>query len=191
MARRYSLIDRAEEFKKAKDNIDAYNRSNKKPSKRLSGGTRDRTRIRDRRDVFIKPFGVNTTATSKGYVILTADPETPANAKFKENIVAKGRLTLSIADGDAANWEDAPEGFSPAKVTIFIPAAGDPKYVPAKKSKLYYLKYPGESSTCAFGATSDTEEFAGGARALKNDFRNDFKTQKNFRVNVQAEKFPL
>lgn len=189
MSRRYSQINRGAEYKKALDNKLKYESDPKRNvTKRIQGGQRKTSRERDKREVFLKPFGIATIAgTFAGYSVLAANPENPANAKFKENIVAKNRLILTVNDQDAPHWQEAPKSFKPAKVTIFILTDDGAEYVEAKKTKLFYLKYNGKSHSCVFGANNDTEEFAAGAKALKNDFRNDFKASKHFRISVKSE----
>jgi hypothetical protein len=191
MARRFSDIYKGAENAQALRNLNNYKENvAQKGSKRLRGGTRDRTRIRDRREVFIKPFGSNTTTTFKGYAVMIANPEQPTSAKFTENLVTPGRILLSVTPEDSANWDEAPDGYQPAKVTIFVPAGGTPTYVQSKLTKLYYLKYPGNSYNCGFGALTDAEEFTAGARAVKSAFKADFN-QANFRANITPEKFAV
>jgi len=63
--------------------------------------------------------------------------------------------------------------------------------VQSKVTKLYYLKYTGDSFSSPFGATSDAEEELAGGTAVKNAIITLFGAADIKRVSISPEKVPV
>jgi hypothetical protein len=77
--------------------------------------------------------------------------------------------------------------FRPARVAAFR-GTGAATYVQSKITKLYYLKYEGDSFSAPFGATSATEEEAVGAAAVRTAIISAFGAADIKRVSFSPEK---
>jgi hypothetical protein len=80
--------------------------------------------------------------------------------------------------------------FRPAKVTGFR-GTGAATYVQSKITKLYYLKYTGDTYGAPFGATSDTEEEFDGGSTVKAAVLALFAGADIKRVSISPEKVPV
>ena len=156
MTRRFSQIKRGAEYNVALDNYVAYIRNSEtRPTKRMRGGIRGARR--QTLAAAVRPFGIELASgvfasTRVGQDSLTALTSTVSSRLFTSGAQLTGARPL--------------KGFKPAKISAFR-GTGAASYVQSKVTKLYYLKYAGDSFSVPFGATSDGEEEAAGGAAVK------------------------
>jgi hypothetical protein len=180
MARRYSQIKRGAEYELALDNYITYLRAtDTRPTKRIQGGTRGARR--QTIPAALRPFGVDLGATPYISVRVGLDSSQELAG------AVTGRLFTSGANLAAATRI---EKFRPAKASAFR-GTGAAAYVQSKVTKLYYLKYTGDSFNIPFGATSDTEEEFAGGTAVKNAIITAFGAADIKRVSISPEKVPV
>lgn len=148
MTRRYSQIKKAAEYETALNNYTTYLKdAATRPTKRMQGGTKGASRPVSK--AAVSPFGMDSSASGKILVSIGDKSKTKL-----ATALGSTRLDLSNAGIAAANRL---AGFRPAKVSAFE-GSDAATYVQSKVTKLYYLKYPGDSFNAPFGATADTEE---------------------------------
>lgn len=138
---------------------------------------------RPRTKVAIKPYGKD--AGGNGFILVSAsragvDKLSPEFASR----VSKDTTTKSGADSG--------KGFTPAKVTVFIPdnkTGTGRKYAKSEKTKLNYIKYPGTSYTCPHGALTDNEEYNAGVSAVRAAIEAKYPDYSFLRISFKNEKF--
>jgi hypothetical protein len=156
MARRFSQIRRGAEYNEALDNYVAYIRNAEtRPTKRMRGGIRG-TR-RQTIAASVRPFGVELASGVFASTRVGQESATELAA------TVSGRLFTS---GTQLSGARPLAGFRPAKISAFR-GTGAAAYVQSKVTKLYYLKYAGDSFSVPFGATADAEEEAAGGAVVK------------------------
>jgi hypothetical protein len=180
MARRYSQIKRGAEYDAALNNYITYLRNiETRPSKRLQGGTRGARR--QTLPAAVRPFGVDLGSTP----YLSTRVGVDSSQELASAV--SGRLFTSGANLAAAQRI---EKFRPAKASAFR-GTGAATYVQSKVTKLYYLKYTGDSFNIPFGATSDTEEEFAGSTVVKNAILTAFGAADIKRVSISPERVPV
>lgn len=180
MARRFSQIKRGAEYDKALDNyIDYIRNAETRPSKRLQGGVRGARR--QTLPAAVRAFGVDLGATP--YI------STRVGLDSSQELAAAvaGRLFTTGANLTAAQRIDK---FRPAKASAFR-GTGAATYEQSKITKLYYLKYVGDSFNIPFGAVSDTEEEFAGSTIVKNAILTAFGAADIKRVSISPERVPV
>lgn len=161
MATRYSDVRRGAELNKALTNYATYiQNAATRPSKRLQGGTVGRTIVK--KDVAVRPFSMDNDATKPK--VLTKATE--------QGISTAGGLQTALStriDLDPGTDFRLEGGFTPAKVSYFKPTSNARTYVQSKVTKLYYIKYEGNTYSAPFGAATDAEEFETAKALVKDD----------------------
>ncbi len=177
MARRYSQIKRGAEYDAALDNYITYLKNiDTRPTKRLRGGTRGARR--QTRVAAVRPFGVELPAG-------TFASTRVGQESFNElGSTVSTRLFTSGANLAGASRLDK---FRAAKVVAFR-GSGAAAYVQSKVTKLYYLKYTGDSFGIPFGAITDTEEEYAGSVIVKNAIITLFGAADIKRVSIAPER---
>jgi len=180
MATRYSDVRRGAELNKALTNYAAYlQNASTRPSKRLQGGTVERTIAK--KNVTVRPFSLDND-TTKPKVLVQA---TVQGLSTSGGLLAKLTTRIDETPGTDFRLEG---GFSPAKVSYFKPTGTTRTYVQSKITKLFYLKYPGTTYSIPFGALSDTEEFETAKALVKADVLEIDPTLNYRRVSISGEK---
>lgn len=179
MSRRFSQIKRGTEYNQGLDNyIDYLRNAETRPTKRMQGGTRGaRRRLTFR---YLKPFGLETAADEYYEVRASEDALTALGS------AVGARLTTAPANADIQSNKK----FKPARVTVFA-GSGSATYVQSKITKLYYLKYEGDTNSLPFGATSGTEEEQAGARAVKTAILSLIAASDVKRISFTPERVPV
>jgi hypothetical protein len=180
MARRFSQIKRGTEYNRGLDNYVQYLRdAENRPTKRLQGGVRGA-----RRELVIRavtPFGISISA---GEVY-----EVRASQKSITGIgSAVGATRLVTPSGSTTPTVN--KKFKPARVSSFK-GSGTASYQQSKVTKLYYLKYEGDSYSLPFGAISETEEEATGAKVVKAAILSAFGAADIKRISFSPERVPV
>ncbi len=151
MSRRFSRIKQGAELNTALDNYITYLKNiDTRPSKRTQGGVRGSRR--ETVAAAVLPFGKEM-----------GTGEYAATRVSTEGLTGLGTVLNGRLYTQGAQLAGAIKilKFRPAKVTAFR-GTGAATYVQSKITKLYYLKYTGDTYGSLFGATSATEEeFAG------------------------------
>jgi hypothetical protein len=180
MARRYSQIKRGAEYDLALDNYVTYIRdAATRPTKRLQGGQRGARR--ETLEAAVLPFGMELAAG------------TYAQTRISQSAFAGigGALTGRVFTQGSQLAGATPLGkFRPARVSSFR-GTGAANYVQSKVTKLYYLKYEGDSFSAPFGALTNTEEEAVGAAAVRTAIRGIFGAADIQRVSFSPEKIAV
>lgn len=180
MSRRFSQIKRGAEYDTALTNyVDYIRNAATRPTKRLQGGTRGARR--ETIPAALRPFGMNMAADTYIAVRASQDSVTGIGSALTNRLFTQG-TQLEAADKLS--------GFRPAKVTAFR-GSGNAAYVQSKITKLYYLKYEGDSFSAPFGALSDTEEFETGASAVRAAIVTAFASADIKRISFTPEKVPV
>lgn len=180
MARRFSQIKRGAEYEVALNNyVDYLQNAQTRPSKRLQGGIRGARRIT--LPAAVRPFGIELPAGT----FLETRVGQESNQELSS--VVATRLFTSGANLAAATRT---EKFRPARAAAFR-GTGAAAYVQSKVTKLYYLKYTGDSFSIPFGATSDAEEEFAGSTAVKNAIITLFGAADIKRVSITPERVPV
>lgn len=180
MARRYSQIKKGAEYEKALENYTTYLRNtDTRPTKRLQGGARGNRR--QTVAAAVRPFGAELASgvylsTRVGQESLTTLGGQLASRVFTQGAQLAGATKMAK--------------FRPARVIAFR-GSGAATYVPSKVTKLYYLKYEGDSYSAPFGATSDTEEEQAGGIAVKAAILTLFGAADIKRVSISPERVPV
>lgn len=177
MARRYSQIKRGAEYDLALDNYITYIKNvDTRPTKRLQGGSRGARR--QTRYAAVRPFGVEMPAGTFA-----------ATRVGEESFTEVGSAVASRLFTSGANLTGASrlDKFRPAKAVGFR-GTGAAAYVQSKVTKLFYLKYTGDSFGVPFGAISDTEEEYAGSLIVKNAIITLFGAADIKRVSITAER---
>ncbi|NDJ16783.1 hypothetical protein [Myxacorys almedinensis] len=180
MARRFSQIKRGAEYNKGLDNYVQYLRdSETRPTKRLQGGVRGTRRVLLIRAV--TPFGMTLSAGEVYQVRASQDSITGIGSA-----VGTTRLITPAPTADL----NINKKFKPARVSAFR-GSGTASYVQSKVTKLFYLKYEGDSFSLPFGALNETEEEADGARAVRVAVLSVFGSADIKRVSFSPERVPV
>lgn len=180
MARRYSQIKRGAEYDAALDNYITYLRNiETRPSKRLQGGIRGARRTT--LPAAVRPFGVELAAGTYA--------STRVGQESSQELAATVATRLFTSGANLAGAQRI-EKFRPAKASAFR-GTGAAAYVQSKVTKLYYLKYTGDSFGVPFGATSDAEEEFAGGTAVKNAIITLFGAADIKRVSISPERVPV
>ena len=178
MARRYSQIKRGAEYNQALDNYLLYLRdAQTRPTKRLQGGARGARRKLEVR--YVKPFGMAIGADEMFEVRASADSLTEIGSAVGSRITTATPSTKILIN----------KKFKPARVSAFK-GSGNATYVQSKVTKLYYLKYEGDSSSLPFGALTEVEEEQTGANAVRQAIITLFGAADIKRISFSAEKVP-
>lgn len=180
MSRRFSQIKRGAEYEKALDNYVLYmSNMETRPTKRLQGGTRGNRR--QTVAAALTPFGADLGTGVYASVRVGQDSVTALGTALTNRLYTQGtQLAAAIKVG----------GFKPARVTAFR-GTGTANYVQSKITKLYYLKYDGDSFGAPFGATSGTEEEQAGGQAVKTAIITLFAGADIKRISFSPEKVPV
>lgn len=180
MSRRYSQIKRGAEYDTALNNyVDYLRNAATRQTKRLKGGARGSTR--QTVSAALRPFGMELDAGQFAQVRVSQDSVTGLGNALTTRLFTQGT--------QLANSEKLAK-FRPAKITAFR-GTGTATYVQSKITKLYYLKYAGDTFSAPFGALSDTEEEVVGSRAVKAAVLTNFASADNKRVSIAPEKVPV
>lgn len=161
----YSDIFRSVELRKGLENYVEYlTDSAKRTTKRLIGGAVGEARG-DTLLGAVKPFGLPLTADFLGVAVNY--PERSVEGEGASVLGSKigTRLIKTITPTDADKY-DEDSGFSPARAIVFRPN-GTRTYVQSKRTKLYYIKYGGDTFSCPFGATGEAEEFGSARKEVR------------------------
>lgn len=180
MARRYSQIKRGAEYDLALNNyVDYIRNAQTRPTKRLQGGIRGARR--QTLPAAVRPFGAELGA---GVYYSTRIGQESSNE------IGSALSTRVFTQGAQLAGAIRLQGFRPAKVTAFR-GSGAAAYVQSKVTKLYYLKYTGDTFGAPFGALSDTEEELAGGTAVKTAILTLFGAADIKRVSISPEKVPV
>lgn len=182
---RHSQILRAGEYKKGLENYkDALNRRLENPStKRSQAGTPTAPTNRPRTEVAVRPYGRD--AGGNGYLLKSA-----SKASFAQ--VGEALKNRTKTDNTTLSGAASGKGFTPAKVSFFVPAnktGTGATYEKASDTQLNYVKRPGVSYTYPHGALTDKEEYSKGAAAVKNAIKAKYPGYDYLRVSLSNEKF--
>jgi hypothetical protein len=181
MARRYSQIKRGAEYEVGLNNyIDYLRLAETRPTKRMQGGVRGARR--QTIPAAVRPFGVDLGATALAAVRVGTESHQELGAAVTAGRLATEGATLATAQRI--------EGFRPARVSAFR-GSGAAAYVQSKVTKLYYLKYTGDSFSLPFGATAGAEEEHAGGTAVKAAILSAFGAADVKRVSISPEKVPV
>lgn len=179
MARRYSQIKRGAEYDLALDNYVTYIRdAATRPTKRLRGGTRGARR--QTVAAALLPFGMDMAAGE--YIAVRAG---------QNSITGLGNALTNRLFTQGTNLANSSKmtGFRPARVSAFQ-GNGAAAYTQSKITKLYYLKYEGDSFSAPFGALTATEEEADGYRLVRAAVITAFGASDIKRISFSPEKVP-
>ena len=180
MATRYSDVRRGAELNKALTNYAAYlQNASTRPSKRLQGGTVERTIAKQ--NVAVRPFSLDND-TAKPKVLVKA---TEQGLSTTGGLAAKLSTRIDVTLGTDFRIEG---GFTPAKVSYFKPTSNTRTYVASKITKLYYIKYAGSTFSIPFGALTDAEEFETAKALVKADVLELDPTLNYRRVSITNER---
>lgn len=180
MARRYSQIKRGAEYDLALDNYLTYLRAaDTRPTKRIQGGVRGARRVT--LPAAVRPFGAELSGGAYLSTRIGQESSQEIGSALSTRVFTQGaQLAAAIRM----------QKFRPAKVSAFR-GTGAAAYVQSKVTKLYYLKYTGDSFSAPFGATSDAEEELAGGTAVKNAIITLFGAADIKRVSISPEKVPV
>lgn len=180
MARRYENIKKGLEYQTGLDNYVEYLRNPaNRTTKRMVGGTRGA-----RRSVVpaaVKPFGIELAAGEYLRVTISASSNTA---------LATAISTRTFISGANLTGATKLSKFSPARVNAFF-GSGTASYAQSKVTKLWYLKYEGDSHSAPFGALTDTEEEQIGSRAVRAAVITAGGSADIKRVSITPEKVPV
>lgn len=180
MSRRYSQIKRGAEYDTALNNyVDYLRNAATRQTKRLRGGARGQTR--QTVAAALRPFGMELDTGTFAATRVSQDSLTGLTNALVNRLFTQG---TQLANAERLS------GFRPAKVTAFR-GTGQATYVQSKITKLYYLKYQGDTFGAPFGATSDAEEEVVGSRAVKAAVLTAFAGADNKRISISPEKVPV
>jgi hypothetical protein len=180
MVRRYSQIKRGAEYDLALDNYVTYIRdAATRPTKRLRGGARGARRTTVA--AALRPFGMELPAGTYAAVRASQDSVTGLGSAL---------TTRLFTSGSQLTGANPISKFTPARISAFR-GSGAATYVQSKITKLYYLKYEGDSFSAPFGATGDAEEEQTGARAVRAAVLSVFGAADIKRVSFSPEKVPV
>lgn len=180
MSNKYSQIKKGLEYQTALDNYVEYlrNPANRR-TKRLVGGTRGAQR--QSRIACVLPFGIDQAGGEK---YLTQVSEASWNAL---GAVIGARLSVTQADLALSSKVSK---FKPARASVFR-GSGAASYVQSKVTKLFYLKYTGDSYSIPFGAVSEGEEEQVGSRVVKAALITGGSGSDVNRVSISPERVPV
>jgi hypothetical protein len=180
MARRYSQIKRGAEYDTALNNYVTYIRdAATRPTKRMQGGSRGARR--ETISAALLPFGIELPANTYASTRISQTSFAAIGAALT-NRTYTGATQLNAATPLA--------NFRPARVAAFR-GTGAATYVQSKVTKLFYLKYEGDSYTAPIGALSATEEEADGCRLVRTAILGIFGAADIQRVSFSPEKVPV
>ncbi|NJO79168.1 MAG: hypothetical protein HC827_12035 [Cyanobacteria bacterium RM1_2_2] len=180
MARRYSQIRRGAEYDAALDNYVAYIRdAATRPTKRMQGGARGARR--ETLQAALLPFGIDLPANTFAAARISQTSFAAIGATLT-NRTYTGATQLAAATPLAK--------FRPARVSAFR-GTGAATYVQSKVTKLYYLKYEGDSFTAPIGALNAAEEEADGCRLVRTAIQGVFGAADIQRISFSPEKVPV
>lgn len=178
MPRRYSNIKKGTAYKRALDNYIEY-LTNPPPSKRLTGGN-----VGTKKPMtagVVTPFGKEMSGTSSALVTMSQRSLDEFGAQFSNRL-----RTGAQALGDSTKLT----GYKPAKANIFRSSGGTRSYEQSKITKLWYLKYEGESFSLPFGAIADNEEESAAGATIKQTILASL-TGEYSRVSISSEKIKV
>jgi len=180
MARRYSQVKRGAEYEVALDNYVEYLRNaTTRPSKRLQGGIRGARRIT--LPAVVRPFGIDLSVAPFVHIRVGQESFQEMTGTVTGRIFTTGaNLALGVKL----------DKFRPAKAAAFR-GTGAATYVQSRVTKLYYLKYTGDSFNIPFGATTETEEEYAGSAAVKTAILAAFGAADIKRISITPEKVPV
>lgn len=181
MARRYSQIKRGAEYDLALNNyVDYLRTADTRPTKRMQGGVRGARR--QTIPAALRPFGVD----------LGTDTLIAVRVGLESSQTLGAAITTARLTTDAAAQATAQrvEGFRPAKVSAFR-GSGAATYQRSKVTKLYYLKYEGDTFNLPFGALTGAEEEHAGGTIVKAAVLSAFGAADIKRISISPEKVPV
>lgn len=180
MANRYSQIKKGLEYETALNNyVDYLRNPANRTTKRMTGGTRGA-----RRSVVaaaVKPFGMELPAADYIRVTVSTDSQTA---------LATAVSTRLFIDGQNLENSTKLAKFRPARVNSFF-GTGAASYAQSKVTKLWYLKYTGDSNSVPFGAIAATEEEQVGSRIVRAAVLGLAGGADIKRVSVSPERVPI
>lgn len=187
MSKRYSKIIHANDDKKALENyVDYVSHPETRQTKRAQGGSRNNQRLRASSTGFIIPFEMPLVANTVGVAIKYSATSREAFNGFSASLIETGRLKTQLAANE--NSMAHPEGFTPARATVFVPQGSNAEYVQSKVTKMFYLKYQGKSHSLPFGALNANEEQVTGEKAAKIALLAAGGSAQYFRVSIRPER---
>lgn len=179
MARKFSDVRRGAELEFALNNyIEHIRNMETRPTKRLRGGERGARRSSVLAAVL--PFGMELATGDHALVRVGTGGLAGIGQALANRLFTQGTQLASATKL---------EGFKPAKVSAFR-GTGAAEYVQSKVTKLYYLKYAGDSYNAPFGALTATEEQAAGAAAVRTAIKSAFGVADVQRISFSPEKVP-
>ena len=180
MVKRYGQIKKGLEYETALNNYVEYLRNPaNRTTKRMTGGTRG-----ERRDIIkgaVLPFGIDASAGQYYLVSVSVKSNTAIGASVSSRLFTSG-TNLTGADKLSK--------FSPAKAQVFR-GSGAASYQQSKVTKLWYLKYEGDSYSIPFGALTETEEEQTGARLVRSALLSGGSASDVNRVSIVSERVPV
>lgn len=178
---RYSDIRRGGELKEALTNYVKYLEDmDTRQTKRQKGGSTDRKVLKPIR-VDVIPFGMKMPTTTPKFTVKASGKGLGTDSPLKD--ILNGRVDLTVAETSS---EVSGEDFRPAKVTVFK-GNGKGDYKQSKVTKLYYIKYPGETYSAPFGAKTEAEEYQTGVKEVRTKAAEDLKSADFFRISFKPE----
>lgn len=180
MARRFSQIKRGAEYDLGLTNyVDYIRNAATRPTKRLQGGTRGARR--ESVACAVRPFDADLG--TDGYLRTRISQQTLTD-------LGSAIGTRVFTTGTQFTTATKLSGFRPARFSAFR-GTGNATYVQSKITKLYYLKYDGDSFSGVFGALTATEEESVGGAAVKAAIITAFGAADIKRVSISPEKIPV
>ncbi|QYO62785.1 hypothetical protein [Leptolyngbya sp. 7M] len=180
MSRRFSQIKKGAEYDTALTNyVDYIRNAATRPTKRLQGGTRGGRR--QTVPAALRPFGMDLGENAFVLVRVSQQSVTGLGNALTNRLFIQG---TQLANADRLS------GFRPARVQAFQ-GNGNAAYVQSKITKLFYLKYEGDSFTAPFGALTTAEEFETGASAVRTAVVTAFGAADIKRISFTPEKVPV
>lgn len=179
MTNRFSQVKRGAEYKKALDNYTDYlKNAETRPTKRLQGGVR--TSRRQLVERAVRPFGMDLSGDETVLVKASQASITGIGAAVGSRLIVPSTTT------NASKLSK----FKPARVSAFR-GTGAATYVQSKVTKLFYLKYTGDSFGLPFGALTEAEEEATGAKTIRTAIIAAFGAADVKRISFSPEKVPV
>jgi len=178
---KFSDIRRGGELKEALTNYVKYlDDMSTRQTKRQKGGAVDAEAVKSIK-IDLIPFGIKMPTTTPKFTVRASGKGLGAGSPLRESL--SGRVDLSVAETSS---EVSGEDFRPAKVTVFK-GSGAGKYVQSKVTKLYYIKYPGDTYSAPFGAKTEAEEYQTGIKEVRTKITENLTSAKFVRISFKPE----
>ena len=135
MSKRYSKIIHANDDKTALENYITYvSHPETRQTKRAQGGSRNSQRSRASSTGFVIPFGMPLVEGTVGVAIKYSATSREAFNGFNASLIETGRLKTQLAANEKSM--EHPQGFLPARATVFVPENNSAEYVQSKVTRL-------------------------------------------------------